>query len=82
MKRMIRFFEAERDLTKIVYSGDDENDARAMRWLVSKGSKAIIVGGRVSVPGAIVVLQPADLPAAVKEVKIRQNSRALCESAG
>jgi len=39
----------------IVYAGDDENDAAAMRWITSLGGVALSMGNRFPVPGAIVV---------------------------
>ena len=43
----------ERD--RIVYAGDDENDAVAMRWTLQHGGTAIMVGSRLEVPGAVYV---------------------------
>lgn len=49
----------------IVYAGDDENDAIAMRWVLRKGGTAICVGDRVHVPGAHHVDGPDALARAV-----------------
>ncbi|MDU0459569.1 MAG: trehalose-phosphatase [Geobacteraceae bacterium] len=40
---------------QIIYSGDDENDAVAMWWAIMAGGKAIMVGARFDLPGAIYV---------------------------
>ncbi len=40
---------------RIVYAGDDENDAVAMQWAVQHGGTAIMVGNRLGVPSAIYV---------------------------
>jgi trehalose-phosphatase len=46
---------------RIVYAGDDENDAAAMRWVLRKGGIAFSVGGAARVPGARVVENPVAL---------------------
>jgi hypothetical protein len=50
-----------------VYAGDDENDAVAIRWVLSKGGAGFVVGNRISVPRARSVKGPADLARAVRE---------------
>ena len=50
---------------RILYAGDDENDAVAMRWVLRKGGIAFAVGGAARVPGARVVENPAALARAV-----------------
>jgi trehalose 6-phosphate phosphatase len=50
---------------RILYAGDDENDALAMRWVLHKGGIAFSVGGAVRVPGARVVENPVALARAV-----------------
>ena len=52
---------------RIVYAGDDENDAVAIRWVLSKGGAGIVVGDRITVPQARHVEGPADLARAVRE---------------
>jgi len=49
----------------IVYSGDDENDAVAMKWVIRHGGVAFSIGPRPFVRGAIHVATPAAL---VREV--------------
>lgn len=51
---------------RVVYAGDDENDAVAMRWVVYLGGMAFMVGGSFPVPGARVV---KDQLALVREVR-------------
>jgi len=46
---------------RIVYSGDDENDDAAMRWVLRKGGIAFSVGGAARVPGVRVVENPVAL---------------------
>ena len=52
---------------RIVYAGDDENDAVAIRWVLSKGGAGIVVGDRITVPQARHVEGPACLARAVRE---------------
>ena len=47
--------------------GDDENDALAIRWVLSKGGAGIVVGNRITVPRAHPVEGPAGLARAVRE---------------
>ncbi|MDD5760924.1 MAG: trehalose-phosphatase [bacterium] len=49
----------------LFYAGDDENDATAMKWVLSRGGTAVVVGPRISLPSAPNVESPADLPSAV-----------------
>ena len=53
---------------RIVYAGDDENDAVAIRWVLSKGGAGIVVGNRIAVPQARHVEGPAGLARAVREI--------------
>jgi trehalose 6-phosphate phosphatase len=50
---------------RILYAGDDANDAVAMRWVLRKGGIAFSVGGATRVPGARVVENPVALARAV-----------------
>ena len=52
---------------RVVYAGDDENDAMAIRWVLSKGGAGIVVGNRISVPQARHVEDPAGLARAIRE---------------
>jgi len=53
---------------RILYAGDDENDAVAMRWVLRKGGVAFSVGGAARVPGARVVENPVALARVVAEL--------------
>ncbi|MHB1025610.1 MAG: trehalose-phosphatase [Desulfobacteria bacterium] len=52
---------------RIWYAGDDENDAVAIRWVVSKGGAGIVVGDRITVPDAMHVEGPACLARAIRK---------------
>jgi trehalose-phosphatase len=56
----------------LVYAGDDENDAIAMRWVLERGGIALTVGSAPLVPGARVVQSPYDL--ALEVCKIHEGS--------
>jgi trehalose 6-phosphate phosphatase len=59
-------FDPSRD--RILYAGDDQNDAVAMRWVLRKKGIAFSVGGAVRVPGAKVVENPVALARAVADL--------------
>jgi trehalose 6-phosphate phosphatase len=50
---------------RILYAGDDENDATAIRWVLGQGGSAIVVGNRISDPRAVHAEGPAELAASV-----------------
>lgn len=52
---------------RVVYAGDDENDAVAIRWVLSKGGAGFVVGNRITVPLARHVEGPAGLARAIRE---------------
>jgi trehalose-phosphatase len=54
---------------QLVYAGDDENDAVAIRWVVSKGGAGIVVGNRITIHQAHHVEGPAGLARAVRELE-------------
>jgi trehalose-phosphatase len=53
---------------RVMYAGDDENDAVAMRWVLRKGGIAFSVGGVARTPGARVVENPVALARAVGDL--------------
>ena len=53
---------------RILYAGDDANDAVAMRWVLRKGGIAFSVGAAAHVPGARVVENPVALARAVADL--------------
>ena len=53
---------------RILYAGDDENDAVAMRWVLRKGGIAFSVGSAAHVHGARVVENPVALARAVADL--------------
>jgi len=68
IRRLCRFLRFDPSEGRIFYAGDDENDALAMRWVISKKGTAIIVGDRIRVRGARYVDRPSDLASVVREM--------------
>lgn len=52
---------------RIVYAGDDENDATAMRWVLAHGGSVFDVGGRTGVEAARLVRDPPELVRALRK---------------
>jgi trehalose-6-phosphatase len=67
VRRLCRLADWNPTGERIVYAGDDENDAVAIRWVLSKGGSGIVVGNRITVPRALHVENPAGLARAVRE---------------
>lgn len=65
IRRLCRILKFDPSCGRILFAGDDENDAVAMKWVIRKKGTAIAVGGRVRVAGARIVEGPAGLAQAV-----------------
>jgi trehalose 6-phosphate phosphatase len=68
LRRLCRLVGFDPSAGELLYAGDDENDAVAMRWVLRKGGVALAVGGRVRVRGARPVEDPAALARVVGEL--------------
>jgi trehalose 6-phosphate phosphatase len=68
VRRLCRIIDWDPSRERIVYAGDDENDAVAIRWVLSNVGDAIVVGNRITVPHALHVEGPADLARAVRDL--------------
>jgi len=68
VRRLCRFLGFDPGRGRLLYAGDDENDAVAMRWVLRKGGTAISVRTRLRVRGARWVEDPAALARAVREL--------------
>ena len=77
VRRLCRLADWDPAGERIVYAGDDENDAVAIRWVLSKGGAGIVVGNRITVPRALHVENPAGLARAVREFAENSLSRDL-----
>jgi trehalose-phosphatase len=71
VRRLCRLLGLDPSKDRIFYAGDDENDAVAMRWVLSRRGTAIAVGNRVRVPGVLRVDGPVGLARAVRELRDR-----------
>ena len=65
VRTICRILGFDPSIDRILYAGDDESDAVAMRWVLRKGGVAFSVGGAARVPGARVVENPVALARAV-----------------
>jgi len=68
VRRLCRLLKFDPANDRILYAGDDDNDAVAMRWVLKKGGIALSVGGRVRVRGVRPVDDPAALARAVRDL--------------
>ncbi len=68
VRRLCRFLGFDPSRGSLLYAGDDENDAVAMRWVLKKGGVAVSVRTRLGVRGARFVEDPAALAGAVREL--------------
>jgi trehalose-6-phosphatase len=66
IRRLCRILKFDPSGGRIFYAGDDENDAMAMRWVISKKGAAVVVGGRIRLPGVRCVDGPSGLVRAVR----------------
>ena len=69
VRRLCRITDRDPTRERFVYAGDDENDAVAIRWVLSRGGTGIVVGTRITVPHALHVEGPADLAMAVRKLE-------------
>lgn len=63
----------------LVYAGDDENDATAMKWVLHQDGAAVVVGSRIAIPRALCVGSPADLAPAIHSFLGAETGRRLPE---
>lgn len=61
LQALLRILGATAAPPQVVFAGDDDNDAEAMHWLVAAGGTAVVVGERITVPGAMALKDPAQL---------------------
>jgi trehalose 6-phosphate phosphatase len=69
VRRLCRLADWDLSRGRIVFAGDDENDAVAIRWVLSKGGAGFVVGNRITVPQARHVEGPADLARAIRQLE-------------
>lgn len=66
VQRLCQLLDFDPSEGQILYAGDDENDAVAMRWVLSRRGIVFSVGDRVQIEGARQVDGPASLAQAVR----------------
>ena len=66
VRLLCRFLNFDAGRGRLFYAGDDENDAAAMRWVLSRKGTAFAVGKQVRVPGALAVDGPPALARVVR----------------
>ncbi|PWB69799.1 trehalose-phosphatase [candidate division GN15 bacterium] len=67
VQTLVKLFGSAYSSRDIVYAGDDQNDALAMRWVLERKGIVYVVGDRISVNGANVVESPTALARAVRK---------------
>jgi len=82
VRRLCRLAGRDPSRERIVYAGDDENDAVAIRWALSNGGTGIVVGNRITVPRARHVEGPAGLARAVRELEEISPERITAKARG
>lgn len=68
IRRLCRILGVHPSRQSIICAGDDENDAKAMLWLLDRGGTAIAVGDRIRMRGIVRVAGPVQLARAVREM--------------
>ena len=68
LRRLCRFLAFDPSTGRLLYAGDDENDAVAMRWVVRKGGIAVAVRNRLRVRGARFADDPGALAGTVRRL--------------
>jgi trehalose 6-phosphate phosphatase len=68
IERLCRLLRYDPTRGGVLYAGDDENDAVAMRWVLARKGTAVSVGGRARVFGARAVTGPSGLARAVRRL--------------
>jgi trehalose-phosphatase len=61
VRTLVKKFGRGNEARSVVYAGDDQNDANAMKWVLARQGSAYVVGDRISVKGAWVVSSPHEL---------------------
>ena len=68
VRKLLGQWRIDSKTTSLVYAGDDQNDAKAMKWILSRSGTAIVVGNRIKVKGATVVQGPEELAIKITEL--------------
>lgn len=79
VRLLCRFLDFDAGRGRLFYAGDDENDAAAMRWVLSRKGTVFAVGNRVRIRGVLSVDGP---PALVRAVRVQIERRRPARKAG
>src|SRR3990170_2897083 len=66
LRRLCRLLDFDSSRGRILYAGDDANDATAMRWVLSRKGAVFAVGGLLKIAGARYSDGPASLARGVR----------------
>lgn len=66
VKMLASLFDSDSTKREFIYAGDDQNDAEAMHWVLSRKGIVYIVGDRISLEGTCIVPDPTALVAAIR----------------
>jgi trehalose 6-phosphate phosphatase len=66
IKTLTRLIKPVRKGGRIIYAGDDHNDAQAMHWVLGQKGAVYVVGGRINIFGSSSVESPAGLAQAIR----------------
>jgi trehalose 6-phosphate phosphatase len=75
VKTLVRLNKSRYERGNILYAGDDQNDAQAMKWVLAQKGIVYVVGGRINVSGSHAVDTPANLARLIRR-------DCLCEAVG
>jgi len=81
LRTLCRHLEFDPSEGRVVYAGDDGNDAVAMRWVLARNGVALVVGDRIEVPGATRLEDPPGLATAVHKMANLPSGRRKREAA-
>jgi trehalose 6-phosphate phosphatase len=78
VKKIAEILDFNHGANGMVYAGDDENDATAMKWVVQRGGMAFAVGKRAIIPAARYVSSPKELALEIRRLfKVKGNNEQL-----
>jgi len=66
VKTLIRLNKSRYEGGNLLYAGDDQNDAQAMKWVLAQKGIVYVIGGRIDVPRSHPVDNPTDLARTIR----------------
>lgn len=74
IKTFVRLNQSRYEAGNILYAGDDQNDAQAIKWVLAHNGIAYTVGNRINIPGSHTVDKPRDLARSIRREYYSENS--------